>query len=59
MDEEEFLQNINCIDNYILQNDFEHAFISFIFLIGKVDDEDKKSLIIYYKKMLIEMTKDE
>uniref|UniRef100_A0A6C0DD27 Uncharacterized protein n=1 Tax=viral metagenome TaxID=1070528 RepID=A0A6C0DD27_9ZZZZ len=59
MDQEEFLQNINCIDNYILNKDFENAFILFILLIGKLEDEDKKSVIIYYKKMLIEMTKDE
>ena len=55
MDQEEFLQNINCIDNYILHKDFESAFILFILLIGKLEDEDKKSVIIYYKKMLIEI----
>jgi hypothetical protein len=39
MNQEEFIQNINCIDNYILQMDFENAFILFI---GKLEDEDKK-----------------
>jgi hypothetical protein len=57
MNQEEFLQNINCIDNYILHKDFESAFILFILLIGKLEDEDKKSLIIYYKNLILEISK--
>ena len=44
---------INIINESISKNDYEKAFLILIMTVGKVDEEERVELFIYYKKYLM------
>jgi hypothetical protein len=57
-EKEDLLQIIDRIDNYILNKDFESAFILMLFLLSRCEDTDKEFIILYYKRMFINMARE-
>jgi hypothetical protein len=54
---EDFLDKLKRIDDYIYNNDYKTAFIEFVFLMNSVEEVDRESLIIYYKNLILKISK--
>jgi hypothetical protein len=54
---EDFLNKLKRIDDYIDNNDYKNAFIEFVFLMNSVEGVERESLIIYYKKMIMKISR--
>jgi hypothetical protein len=54
---EDFLNKLKRIDDCIDNNDYKNAFIEFVFLMNSVEGVERESLIIYYKKMIMKISR--
>jgi hypothetical protein len=54
---EDFLDKLKRIDDCIDNNDYKNAFIEFVFLMNSVEEVDRESLIIYYKNLILKISK--
>lgn len=51
--EREIFYIIEIIDKSIKNNDFKKAFFLLILLLGKLDENDKNDVLVYYKHMFL------
>ena len=45
----------NTINESISKNDYEKAFIMLVMSVGKLDEEERIDILIYYKRYLLDL----